>query len=78
VFAPVRAVVVPAVLMVVAVVVVLLFVQPLPDPDPHDCADAAPASDKVITTTRKAPAKTRRTIDPVIRTLSLSPDAADL
>jgi hypothetical protein len=73
---PVRAVVVPADLIVV-VVTGCVVVGPV-GPVGAVCAEAAPASDNVITTTRKAPAKTRRTIDPVIRTLSLSPDAADL
>jgi ferredoxin len=33
-----------------------------------DCAEATPATDTVITTARNAPAKIRRTIDPVMRT----------
>ena len=38
-----------------------------------DCADAAPASDRVITAARNAPATIRRAMDPLFRTLSLSP-----
>ena len=39
------------------------------------CADATLASDSVITTARSAPATSRRAINPVVRTLSLSPNA---
>jgi hypothetical protein len=38
-----------------------------------DCAEAIPASDSVMTTPSSAPARIRRAINAVIRTLSLSP-----
>jgi hypothetical protein len=54
--------------------VVVVAPPPVPEPEPDpDCADATPASVSVITTARNAPATSRRAINPVIRTLSLSP-----
>jgi hypothetical protein len=38
-----------------------------------DCAEATPANDSVITSARKAPARIRRAIEPVMCTLSPSP-----
>ena len=74
--APVRAVVAPAVLLelelelVLELVFELLFELEL---ELDDCAEATPANDSVITTARKAPAKIRRAIEPVMCTLSPSP-----
>jgi hypothetical protein len=75
--APVRAVVLPAMVeleleLVVGGGVVLVFVFW----SVLDCAEAIPASDSVMTIPRTSPASMRRAIDPVIRTLSLSQNAS--